>query len=376
MDGGLDLRWIWFANFFQLLGGGAPVLMSMVYTMLADISTDAQRSTAFLYIGTFLMGGNLVAQPITYLAMHRGKWFAFRLGLTGLAVSTIIAFCIPETLDKTRAQQVDPVPPVEVQMNSSSSQHAKDRIVFLAKVRASTLHTIRVIRWLFWEQKLAGFLLLSLACEMLGKSVANAIQQQYISKRYRLTFAEASLVDTVGLVTTVVVLSVVLPYCSHLLLTTYGWSARAKDLRLAQASAIFTAVGCLLIGISSTLLMVCVSLVVFSLGTGYTYLIRGLMTSLVGAKDLGLLYASVSVVETISLLFGMPSFSYLFKFGMHWGGGWIGLPYYVGGLILVGAGILVAGVRRTYIDVSEELDSLGSGASGEESGEEEGVATV
>jgi MFS family permease len=376
MDGALDLRWIWFANFFQLLGGGAPVLMSMVYTMLADISTDAQRSTAFLYIGTFLMGGNLVAQPITYLAMQRGKWFAFGLGLTVLAISTIVAFCIPETLDKTRAQKVDPVPPVEVQTNDSWSQGAKGPTVLLAKVRAATIHTVRVIRWLFWEQKLVGFLLLSLAWEILGKSVANAIQQQYISKRYRLSFAEASLVDTVGLITTVVILSCVLPYISHLLLTRYGWSARAKDLRLAQASALFTAMGCLLVGISRTLVMVCVSIMIFSLGTGYTYMIRGLMTSLVGAKDLGLLYASISVVESISLLVGMPAFSYLFKFGMHWGGGWIGLPYQVGGLILMGAAILVGGIRRTYIDLDEEEDSPGSGASAGEREVQEEVATV
>ncbi|KAK1756769.1 major facilitator superfamily domain-containing protein [Echria macrotheca] len=377
MDGTLDLRLIWLANLCQIIGGGGPVFSSMVFTMLADISTDAQRSTAFLYIGTVLMASTLVAQPITYVAMQQGTWFALGLGMSLLTTSTAVAFCIPETLDKTRAKKVDPTPLTDAQTDGSSSRQNRKRgpLVYLEKAQAAILHTARAMRWLFWEQKLVGFLLLSLACELLGKSVWVAIQQQYISKRYHLTFAEASLVSTVGLATTIVVLSVVLPYLSHILLTRYGYSSRAKDLRLSQVSALLTAAGCVLASISDTLPMFCASLAISCLGIGYTYMIRGLMTSLIGAKDLGLLYASIALVDSVAVLVAMPLFSYLFKFGMQLGGGWIGLPYHVAGVILVGAAVLVSGVREAYVDVDEGEDAaVGGGASRESEEEEEAVA--
>jgi hypothetical protein len=43
MDGALDVRYIWAANLVSFVGGGQIVFTSMLYTMLADISTDAQR---------------------------------------------------------------------------------------------------------------------------------------------------------------------------------------------------------------------------------------------------------------------------------------------------------------------------------------------
>lgn len=365
MDGVLDLRMIWLGNLLGILGGGPMVFSSMVYTILGDISTDAQRSTAFFYSGTILMVGSLAAQPITYFAMQRGKWFAFGLAMVLLIGSVVVAFCVPETLDKTAARKADPVAPVEVEPNVTSAPKKTEPGSLLIRLRTAAVHTMRVMRWMFWEQKLVGFLMLSLTCEILGRGVMGAIQQQYISKRYHLTFAEANLVDTISIVTIMALLTAILPFLSYLL-TRYGWSARAKDLRLAQGSALLTATGCLLMGMVHTLPLLFVSIFVFSLGMGYTYMIRGLMTSLVGAKDIALLYTSIAFVETAALLVATPMFSYLFKVGMGWGGGWIGLPYLVGGAILVGAAALVGGVRGAYVDVEEETDAPGSNpASGE-----------
>ncbi|KAK4455342.1 major facilitator superfamily domain-containing protein [Podospora aff. communis PSN243] len=357
MNGAMDLRWVWLGNLGGVLGGGAMVFVSMTYTVIADISTDEQRTTLFFYLGTVIMGGSLVSHPVTYLAMQVGTWFAWGLGLALCSISTVVAFCLPETLDKTAAAKVDPVPQAET-----------ERLPLLAKVKAASVHTLGVIRWLYWEQKLVGFLLLSLTFEILGKSAAGAVQQQYISKRYHLTFAEADLLDTVSLVTIILLLTFLLPYLSHLLLSR-GWTARAKDLRLAQGSALLTALGCLLMAVAETLRGVSVALVVYSLGMGYTFLIRGLMTSLVGGKDIGLLYSSIGFVEAVALMAGAPLFSYLFNVGMRWGGHWIGLPYLVAGVVLAGAALLVAGIRGAYVDVEEE--GGGPEANGGPRGEED-----
>ncbi|KAK0743997.1 major facilitator superfamily domain-containing protein, partial [Schizothecium vesticola] len=339
MDGALDVRYVWAANLASFVGGGQVVFTSMLYTMVADISTDAQRTTLFLYIGTVVMGGSLAAHPLTYLAMQVGTWFTFKISLLCAIIAALLAFWIPETLDRTAAREVDPVP-----FDADQTALNKVKLTILDRILASAstaaTHTLRTVRWLFWEQKLVGLLFASLACEIMGKSV-NDILQQYISKRHRITFAEASLFETISLVTVMVALLVILPLLSHILQTRLGWSARAKDLRLAQLSALLTAAGCLLIGLASTLPLLSVAMVTFSLGVGYTFMIRGLMTSLVGGKDIALLYSTIAVVDSLSIIIGLPMFSWLFKVGMGWGPAWVGLPFLVAGAILVGAAVFV-----------------------------------
>lgn len=314
------------------------------------------------------MGGALVAHPLTYLAMQVSIWFTFKLSLVCAVTATLLAFWIPETLDKTAARKVDPVPFDADQPTPNKPQSTTfDRIV--AKARTASTHTLRTVRWLFWEQKLVGLLFASLACELMGKSVNN-ILQQYISKRHRITFAEASLFETISLVTIMATLLVILPLLSHILLTRFGWSARAKDLRLAQLSALFTAAGCMLIGLASTLPLLSVAMVTFSLGAGYTFMIRGLMTSLVGGKDIALLYSTIAVMDSLSIIVGLPMFSWLFKVGMGWGAAWVGLPFLVAGVILLGAAGFVGVVRGAYVDVEEEEEGDVS-ARREDSGERE-----
>lgn len=169
-----------------------------------------------------------------------------------------------------------------------------------------------------------------------------------------LILKQASLLETVSLIAIIILLTVALPLISHLLVTRYGWSARAKDLRLSQLSALLTAVGCLLMGVAQTIPLFAASLVVYSLGTGYTFMLRGLMTSLVGGKDIGLLYSSIAFIDAASLIIGLPLFSWLFKVGMSWGPAWVGLPFLVAGVVLVGAALLVGAIRGAYVDVGEE----------------------
>ncbi|KAK1836850.1 hypothetical protein QBC39DRAFT_59933 [Podospora conica] len=357
MDGALDVRFVWAANLTSFLGGGPAVFTSMMYTMVADISTDAQRTTLFLYIGTVLMGGSLAAHPLTYLAMQSGTWFTFKLSLVSALAAALLTLFLPETLDKTA---VDPVPSPPF---PPTKPHPTPLSHLLLKTRTATTHTLSTIHWLFWSQRLVGLLFASLALETLGKSVT-AISQQYISKRHRLTFAEASLFETISLVTVTAVLLAILPLLSHVLVSRLGWSARAKDLRLAQLSALLAAAGCLAIGAASTLPGLAAAMVVFSLGAGYTYVVRGLMTSLVGGRDIALLYSTVAVADSASTVVGLPMFSGLFRVGMGWGPAWVGLPYLVAGGILVGAAGFVGVVRGEYVDVDVDGESDGTDADG------------
>lgn len=38
-----DIRWIWSANLFTLIGGGSAVARTMYYTIIADVVAEEQR---------------------------------------------------------------------------------------------------------------------------------------------------------------------------------------------------------------------------------------------------------------------------------------------------------------------------------------------
>jgi hypothetical protein len=54
------------------------------------------RSTTVFYLGATMLGGAVLANPITYWVMERGTWLAINLGLGGMALTTVVGFCVPE----------------------------------------------------------------------------------------------------------------------------------------------------------------------------------------------------------------------------------------------------------------------------------------
>ncbi|KAK0645710.1 major facilitator superfamily domain-containing protein [Cercophora newfieldiana] len=353
-----SLKLIWLSPAFQVIGGGTMVANPMLYATVADIVTDEQRSSAFMYIGSLVMAGSLVARPITYLAMSRSAWFAMWLGIAWLGITTVLAFCIPETLNVQAAVETDPVA-VETPPDGKSPV-----LRFIATARAYVTKTFKTIRWLFWEQRLVGFLLVGLTFETLGK-LAQLVSPQYISKRYKLSYSKVNLLQSIDTVTVLVLLLCILPVAGHLLTTKLRLSAREKDLRLAQGSAVVAALGTLVIATADKMSLLVVGMVTFNLGGGYTYLLRGLMTSLVAGHSIGLLYSCIAFVDTIIFMVAPLLYAWLFNVGLGQGDAWIGLPYLVGGGILVAAAVLVGLIRASFVD------DVGTGGEGDE---EEGEA--
>ncbi|KAK0627472.1 major facilitator superfamily domain-containing protein [Immersiella caudata] len=352
------LRLLWLCPSFLVVGGGLMVANSMVYAAVADLATDEQRSGAFMYTGSLFMAGILIARPVTYFVMNRSAWFAMKLGVVWLGVSTIIAFCVPETLHVEVAVETAPVA-VEV---PTEGKPPLGRMFSNAK--ASFTKTIKTARWLFWEQKLVGFLLIGLAFEILGKAI-DFIAPQYLAKRYNLSYQEVGLLKSVDMITTMVLLLAILPVAGHYLTTKLGLSAREKDLRLAQVSAVIAALGTLVVALADTIPELIAGMVTFNLGGGYTYVLRGLMTSLVAGHNIGLMFSCIAFVENVMYLVAPILYARLLSRGLET---WIGLPYLVSGLILVAAAVLIGVIRGSLVG---ESSTVGEGGEGDEIQNEE-----
>ena len=124
----------------------------------------------------------------------------------------------------------------------------------------------------------------------------------------------------------------ILPAISHLLTEKLCFSAKQKDLYIAQVSAILLVAGALLMG-GPSIASAISGLVVMTLGSGCTSVVRALITTLVDREHMARLYAAVSIVETSSSLLSSPILATFYAMGLKWRGAWIGLPFFVVSII-------------------------------------------
>jgi hypothetical protein len=64
-----------------------------------------------------------------------------------------------------------------------------------------------------------------------------------------------------------------------------------------------------------------VGLGISALGSGYNFLIRSLLASVVETDHIGMLYTRISIFETVGVLVAGPLLAMSFRTGMVWGGG-------------------------------------------------------
>jgi len=317
-----------------------------------------------------IWGSSIIGNPIIYLALNRSPWFALKLGILLMTLATIIAFSVPETLDKEAARQAAPVPAEDQTNGEEDDDNGKSKAQrLLSKVWGAASATLQTIRWLFWEHKLVGLLLVGLVFEVMGRRV-ETIETRYISKRYRVTYAQVSLLQTVQNVTTFLVLTCIVPLVAYLFTKKLGLSSREKDLRLAQGSAVVTAVGVLVMAMAESIPVVVAGMVACSLGAAYTFTVRGLMSSLIGGTGIGLLYSCIALAESMIALTSPLAYNWLYRVALRKGEAWIGLPYTVSAWILIAAAVLIGVIRQSVLG-SAKLMADGDGDADAEGGEQE-----
>jgi hypothetical protein len=92
-----------------------------------------------------------------------------------------------------------------------------------------------------------------------------------------------------------------------------------------------------------------VGLGIFALGSGYNFLVRSLLASVVENDHIGMLYTMISIFETIGVLVAGPLLAMSFRTGMVWGGVWLGLPYFAAGFLFVVAATAVHSISLSRL---------------------------
>ena len=146
---------------------------------------------------------------------------------------------------------------------------------------------------------------------------------------------------------------VIFPYISKLMMRRQlAISAQQKDLRLARASYIMWTVGWALMGAAPSIPVAAASLAIAALGQGTTLLTRSFLASIIQSQEIARAYSLISVVEIIGGMLGSPALAGIFTIGLSMGGQWIGLPFFVIGLVSAASTVIMfaVGLRRDEDD--------------------------
>ncbi|KAJ3484894.1 hypothetical protein NLG97_g6947 [Lecanicillium saksenae] len=291
----------------------------MIYTILADVTTKAQRSTAFLYLSGILTTCGLVANPLTSLMMNGlGAWFTVYSGFVLMSLSLILVTTLPETRSAAVVKQAEAARNAERVSNASTEGKWWD---IRPMLRAAWTQIVVINQTLFVGNPRVGTLLLSTVFFTVGKCVM-MLMLQYVTKRFGWTWAKAGLIAAVKNVASLVLTVAILPAVSQLLLKS-GMAPLFKDWWIARASALISAVGMLVTGMAPTIPLFIAALVFTECGGGLQPALCSVVTELVDKRHVALVMTVLSISLTVSEMVAGPVMAQTFNAGLYLGGIWV-----------------------------------------------------
>ncbi|KAH0553003.1 hypothetical protein GP486_006799 [Trichoglossum hirsutum] len=303
----------------------------MVFVVVADVTMERQRVTLFARMDIAILTSELVATLLSSILMAPSPWLPMCLGLLFASLGSVLLIALPETLGQEliTSRAVEGIPdggspsvdnftvPYNLRKTSLYSTimgEVKNGIVRIWKSSEVWLHNLQIL-----------CLLSTFSVRRLGRMSAKLLLP-YISKHFSLTIAQSGILMSLRSGVSIVLLLLILP-CAAYLLGMAGLTGPWKDLLLARTSSILLAVGCLIIGLSLRLDLVIVGLVVTTLGSVFSLIVRSLLSSMVETQQLGSVFAAAAVFDTLGMLTSGPALAGLLHLGLEWGGMYRGLPF-------------------------------------------------
>ena len=342
----LDIRWSWASSLHGLMAGSSPVVSALLFVIISDVVPEAARSKVFLQVGGVNLISSVCMPLLSAWLMEYTPWIPAIAGTVLTACGVIVTLFVPETLgyneppsEPSTPEATKPPPP------SEDANHL------------TTLLNAIAFLWLDWR---IPALVLSFLIHLAVADIS-ALQLQYVSTRYALTFAEATTLLTFRSIANILLLFLLLPALASHLTKTRNFCTQRTDLWMSRASMASWALGWLLFGLSPTLLSATAGMGITALGSGSFFLIRSLLTPLVPAHNVARLYSLISVVDTLGAMLGAPLLAGLFNWGLRLGGYGVGMPFYFLGAVCGGITVVlcVVGVRKGEEGEGREDDGEG-----------------
>ncbi|KAH7305250.1 major facilitator superfamily domain-containing protein [Stachybotrys elegans] len=358
-----DIRAVWLSTFSGLMAGGIDVANTLFFVMVSDVASEARRADIFFQMGAFGLGAMLTMPPLSaWLMQISSPWIPALMG-TMLKVAGVVAlsFC-PETLcfhDKQSEASLGQPQPSGGSNDNNDGDHDNDGMHPSSRKqgwKGSWLDKLgESVTFLRNDWRVAALIVVFFGHALVGRG--RLLVLQYASRRYSLSISEATLLSTARTVVMFLLYLAIFPCISKFMMRRpLAMSAQKKDLYLARASYILSSVGWSLVGAAPNIPLAAVSLGIAALGQGTTLLTRSFLASLLPPHQIARAYSLISVVEMVGGMLGSPALAAIFAHGLSLGGQWIGLPFFVIGLVSAAFTLVMfaVGLRRNEIGCAEE----------------------
>lgn len=346
---------------FAIVGGGSTVLVSAIYSVVADVVSEADRYlhpgyksqtrltctrvSAFLTVSLGSLVGSLFG-PLTASSLMKtsSPWTPIALSLLILLLAIGVMVFIPETLPARKHEE-------DWDMSRDDSLYGVINS-YVWEFKDQINEAVSMVK-----QPSLSLILFAFLCPVPVGIATSSLFIQYVSKRFDWSMAAAGYLLSVRSMVNIFVVLLVIPGLSKLLVSgvfVKGFSAGEKDRLLAQISAFALAAGFLLLA-GTNMPIVITGLIVKTLGAGLPSLCRSLAAYHTNVQNTSKLQTVIGITETVGLLVAAPALAWMFSIGMKFGGVWMGLPYVVmSGYLFVTAAALLFVKLPTYSFIGDE----------------------
>ncbi|KAK5994612.1 MFS efflux pump atnC-like protein [Cladobotryum mycophilum] len=296
-------------------------MTSTAYSMLTDVTAEAERGKVFLQIGVAVLTSQAVALPLASMMMEKyGNTVPILVGYAIGLLTCLLILALPETITKKVAVETDSEPD-ETASLASNGQFSHWMEIIMNKAAEA----VDSFGFLLKSPALMA-MVLSFLMNTLGSSSIN-IAIQYISKRFSISIASAGYLLTVRAIVTVVVFLFAINMLGKFLTHRYELRGPPRDLWLARLTVLFFPLGFLLISIGGHIGLVAVGMSFTAFGLGSGSLMRSVATALVHKDQVARLHAAMCLVDNVGTLVSGPLLAETYTLGLRLGDGWIALPF-------------------------------------------------
>ncbi|QGA13068.1 hypothetical protein EYB26_000713 [Talaromyces marneffei] len=349
------LRAIWLSALAWLFGGGLVVASALVWTMMADVTTEQQRSAMFFQFGVVIMGSEFLSNSIGSWLMLFSPWRPLLIGWGIVTVGLSLGMTLPETknafANNSNTEQEYAHEMSDLSTLADDEAEEEGTLPF-AKINAPQPPTTAWMKVKASFQAYSFFfkdrqvVLLSSAFLVYKLSRGTAwFLIQYVSIRYDWRLAAANMIPSLKAILMVFLFVAILPLASWYLQKKRGVDSRAKDIILTKASVMCLLVGTLGIGLSPHVSIMIFFLVIQTMGAGFVYTTRSVVTTMIQRDQTARLYTLIEIIQAFGMILASPVMTGFFNWGLHLGGFWIGLAWMVAAGLFGIVGLIIWRVR-------------------------------
>ncbi|KAM0240581.1 hypothetical protein ACHAPO_002482 [Fusarium lateritium] len=301
-------------GFFQVFGGGVPVLMSTLYSIAADVSTEENKAKHFLWSAFGATAGGISGPAIAGILMNKyGPWLPIYLVLFTVPIIMGILILLPETLTVNVKKQ-------QAQNGKRTPNTLKEHLSDGAKDLKHSLNMLKNVS--------VAMILITFFIQNARYAAYTTTMSQYISKHFEWKMADVSLILSPLGILDLVILAGLPKVGDRLMSPRFRMTAFGKDLFLTRISTVMLVLGAFWQGLSHSVVMFFFGLFIETFGAATGPLARATVTHYVQPEYTARLYALIGMIEVVGSFIAGPVLAWCFDQGLKRKGIWIGLPWF------------------------------------------------